>query len=113
MSMSIDDFFAYANLYDVRHKIVYNARGEPIAGRIRRDYTIDINPMLGMQEQALTYVHELLHAHYDYDLGIEMPDSEIERMAREYYHENPMTFYKLLLSNLNQPSAEIEELDSQ
>ena len=87
--VEIDEMLEYHNLYEVRYKIM------DVRGRIVfKNNTIYLNPMFN--QDAETYIHELFHHHYDYVLGESVPESEIEKMAQEFYNHHRLLCEKLV-----------------
>lgn len=107
MTMTLNDLFNYSNQYTASYKVMDDARG-----RINfKEKHIWVNPVFA--DEGLTYAHEMFHHHYDKELGIEMPESEIERLAKEFYDEHELACEKLAFIKLNPGTryAEIKELD--
>lgn len=88
--VSLEDLCSAASQYCVQYR-VFNDK----SGLIDRDNKlIYINPI--EQKASLVLIHELLHHYYDFELDIEMPESEIENIAQDIYQEHYLLCEKLL-----------------
>jgi len=93
MTMTIDDLFNYSNEYSASYLIMEDK------GRINfRDKHIWINPCFN--EEGMTYIHEMMHHHYDFMNGEHLSESMIESLAEDFYSEHSLLCEKLARSKL-------------
>lgn len=88
-------------MYDVSYKIMdskgcinFNAR------------KIWINPQFN--EDAITYVHELYHHHFDREVGEYAPEETIELLAEMFYAKNPLLCQKVVKGKIQESHSQIE-----
>lgn len=104
MTFTIEDLFNYSNEYTVDYKIM------EVKGRINfRDKHIWINPCFN--EEAITYVHEMMHHHYDFLNGENLTESRIEELANEFYNDHRLLCEKVVMSKLYPGKFDMEDWD--
>ena len=104
--MTTDDFFTYSNMYDVSYRIMEGSKGR-INFNARK---IWINPHYN--EDAMTYIHEILHHHFEKEIGEPTSEEGIELLAEMFYAKNPLLCEKIVRQKLQEPRYQsIEDID--
>jgi hypothetical protein len=90
-TMTIDDFMNYAQNTPMQYKI---PEKQDFGGYIPFERRGWINPMKTEPEQVITYVHEILHHHYE-GIGEDITEEEVERQAQDFYAAHRLLCHKM------------------